>query len=257
MNKRQHSSTASEQTDTSLLDSSVFDSLKGQKSKKDSKKKKVEDDAPKQKSIKSMLSQQNAEVTTEKSIRSIETRLDEVSLKLSTVLTKDDTSVIRTIIRETIDELKDKLLSSVIKRLEIIESNVFDQSKEIDTLHIQINNKNKEIEELKTKLNKSEMHSAESLNELKQYSRRNNLRINGLQSDTEFQSSISVTEQVSSLLNTKLKLKVQKEDIDVAHRLGKFNREARPVIVKFVRRQTKADVMRNAKLLKRSGVFLN
>ncbi|KAH3885326.1 hypothetical protein DPMN_009320 [Dreissena polymorpha] len=76
------------------------------------------------------------------------------------------------------------------------------------------------------------MHSAESLNELEQYSRRNNLRITGLQGDTEFQSSISVTEQVSSLLNTKLGLKVQKEDIDVAHRLGKFNRvKARPVIV--------------------------
>ncbi|KAH3863631.1 hypothetical protein DPMN_026619 [Dreissena polymorpha] len=141
MNKRQHSSTASEQTDTSLLDSSVFDILKGQKSKKDSKTKKVEDVATKQKSIKSMLNQQNAEVTTEKSIRSIETRLDEISLKLSTVLTKDDISVIRTIIRETIDELNDKLSSCVIKRLEIIESNVFDQSKEIDTLHIQINKK--------------------------------------------------------------------------------------------------------------------
>ncbi|KAH3837792.1 hypothetical protein DPMN_111193 [Dreissena polymorpha] len=71
-------------------------------------------------------------------------------------------------------------------------------------------------------------------------------------------SSISVTEQVSSLLSTKLGLKVAKEDIDVAHRLGKFNRDkARPVIVKFVRRQTKSDVMRNAKLLKGSVSFLN
>ncbi|KAH3719412.1 hypothetical protein DPMN_062244 [Dreissena polymorpha] len=62
------------------------------------------------------------------------------------------------------------------------------------------------------------MHSAKSLNKLEQYRRRNNLRITGLQGDKEFQSSISVTLQVSSLLSTKLGLKVTQEDIDVAHR---------------------------------------
>ncbi|KAH3751856.1 hypothetical protein DPMN_160050 [Dreissena polymorpha] len=50
MNKRQHSSTASELTDNSSLDSSIFESFKGQKSKKDSKKKKNEQESPKQQS---------------------------------------------------------------------------------------------------------------------------------------------------------------------------------------------------------------
>ncbi|KAH3774423.1 hypothetical protein DPMN_175805 [Dreissena polymorpha] len=39
MNKRQHSSIGSELTDNSLLDSSVFENLKGKKSTQDSKKK--------------------------------------------------------------------------------------------------------------------------------------------------------------------------------------------------------------------------
>ncbi|KAH3711226.1 hypothetical protein DPMN_166383 [Dreissena polymorpha] len=51
MNKRQHSSTASELTDNSSLDSSIFESFKGQKSKKDSKKKKNEQESPKQQSL--------------------------------------------------------------------------------------------------------------------------------------------------------------------------------------------------------------
>jgi hypothetical protein len=51
MNKRQHSSYASELTDNSSLDSSVFESLKGQTSKKDSKKKKIEHESPKQQSM--------------------------------------------------------------------------------------------------------------------------------------------------------------------------------------------------------------
>ncbi|KAH3773526.1 hypothetical protein DPMN_174888 [Dreissena polymorpha] len=51
MNKRQHSSTVSELTDNSSLDSSVFESLKGQKSKKDWKKKTIEQESPKQQSM--------------------------------------------------------------------------------------------------------------------------------------------------------------------------------------------------------------
>ncbi|KAH3704983.1 hypothetical protein DPMN_080045 [Dreissena polymorpha] len=63
---------------------------------------------------------------------------------------------------------------------------------------------------------------------------------------------------VSSLLSSKLGLRVEKEDIDIAQRIGKYHREKiRPVIVRFIRRQTKSDVMRNAKLLKGSGIFLN
>ncbi|KAH3768453.1 hypothetical protein DPMN_169666 [Dreissena polymorpha] len=39
---------------------------------------------------------------------------------------------------------------------------------------------------------------------------------------------------------------------------GKYHREKiRPVIVRFIRRKSKSDVMRNAKLLKGSGIFLN
>jgi len=227
MNKRQHSSTASELTDNSLLDSSVFETSKGQKSKKDSKKKKIEPESPKQNSM--------AETLT---IRSIESRLDEISSKLSTVLTKDDTSIIRSMIKETFDELKDKLLSSVVKRLEIIECNVFDQTNKMESLNSQITIKDTEIQDLKTKLNDSEKRAAEMFNEHEQYSRRNNLRITGLHGDTEFQSSIAVTEQVTSLLSTKLGLRVEKEDIDIAHRIGKYSRDKiRPVIVRFVRRQ--------------------
>ena len=63
---------------------------------------------------------------------------------------------------------------------------------------------------------------------------------------------------MSALLSSKLGIRVEKNDIDVAHRLGKFTQDkTRPVIVKFVRRQTKSDVMRNAKLLKDTGIFLN
>ena len=70
-------------------------------------------------------------------------RLDEKSSKLSNVLTKSDTDIIKNIIKETLEEIKEKLLASVIKQLEIIESNMFDQQKEILTLKEQLNFKRK------------------------------------------------------------------------------------------------------------------
>ncbi|KAH3805033.1 hypothetical protein DPMN_133327 [Dreissena polymorpha] len=96
-------------------------------------------------------------------------------------------------IKETFDEVNDKFLSSVVKRLEIIECNIFHQTKEIESLHCQITSKDKELHDMKTKLNDSDKRTAEILNEHEQYSRRNNLRITGLQGDEEFQSSIALT----------------------------------------------------------------
>ncbi len=67
-----------------------------------------------------------------------------------------------------------------------------------------------------------------------------------------------VADETISLLSKKLGLKLESKDVDVAHRLGKYTpNKNRPVIVKFVRRQTKIDIMQRAKLLKGTGVFIN
>ncbi|KAH3792269.1 hypothetical protein DPMN_145760 [Dreissena polymorpha] len=65
---------------------------------------------------------------------SIEKRLEEISNKLSNVLTKDDSTFIKEIISETVEQLKDNLLGNVIRRIEILESDVFDQKREIEML---------------------------------------------------------------------------------------------------------------------------
>jgi exosome complex exonuclease DIS3/RRP44 len=195
---------------------------------------------------------------TDQSQTSIEKRLKEISSKLSNVLTKDDSALIKNIIRETLDELKEKLLSSVIKRIEIIEGNMFDQAKEVESLKQQLETKNNEIESLKQKEHSSEQAHKASLNDLEQYGRRNNVRITGLPNDIDGQTSQAVAEQSVDLLNKKLGLQIEYRDIDVAHRLGKFTHtKNRPAIVKFVRRQTKIDIMKRAKLLKGTGIFIN
>ena len=135
---------------------------------------------------------------------------------------------------------------------------MFEQAKEVESLKQQIEEKNLEIDLLKQKEQSSEKAHEASLNDLEQYGRRNSVRITGLLNDTENQTSNAVAEQSANLINQKLGIRIEYRDIDVAHRLGKYiHNKNRPVIVKFVRRQTKIDIMKRAKLLKGTGIFIN
>ncbi|KAH3719476.1 hypothetical protein DPMN_062313 [Dreissena polymorpha] len=123
---------------------------------------------------------------------SIEKRLDEICNKLSHVLTKDDSAFIKDIIKETVEQLKDKLLGNVIRRIEILESDVFEHKREIDLLKQESAAKNKQIEVLKTEnetlqraKNDDSISHDEFANNTEQYSGRNNLRIAGVPEDQD------------------------------------------------------------------------
>ncbi|KAH3746494.1 hypothetical protein DPMN_180902 [Dreissena polymorpha] len=109
-------------------------------------------------------------------------QLDEISAKLSKVLTKDDTPFIRDIIKETVEQLKEKLLGSVLKRLEILEGTVLEQKSYIESFETEIKSKDTPIEKLNTEIrsavnekNKESKKYEELANTAEQYSRRNNL----------------------------------------------------------------------------------
>ncbi|KAH3885804.1 hypothetical protein DPMN_009802 [Dreissena polymorpha] len=150
--KRTLSSTASEtSTNTSLLDTSVFEINEPTKSINQSKNtlKKLKPDQKKQKTMTTFITSSQNE-TQEPAELSIEKRLDEISQKLSNVLTKDDSLFIKEIIRETVEQLKDKLLGNVIHRIEILESDCFEQTREIELLKKESSIKSKLIEDLKS-----------------------------------------------------------------------------------------------------------
>ena len=95
-------------------------------------------------------------------------------------------------------------------------------------------------------------------NDLEQYGRRNNIRISGLNFDNKLESSQETTEGIASILSENLNLNISAYDIDIAHRLGKFEEnKIRPVIIKFVQRQVKVNVMRNTKRLKGTPYSIN
>ena len=263
--KRTLSSTASEtSTNTSLLETSVFEksetSTKGGGQGKTSKKN-SKPDSKKQKTMSTFVTSKQHDTVD----ITIEKRLDEISSKLSRVLTKDDSTFIKDMIKETVEQLKEKLLGNVLHRIEIIESDLFEQKREITLLKNENVAKTKIIEELKQqnalleqKKTSDAVNFDEFANNTEQYSRRNNLRIAGVPEDQDHQSSVWVTDKVAALVNSHLGISIQPTDIDIAHRLGKFKPGSnRPVIVRFIRRQTKIDILRKAKLFKGSSIFAN
>ena len=83
---------------------------------------------------------------------------------------------------------------------------------------------------------------------------KNNLRITSIQNDHKDESSLESTDKVVQLLNEKLQMNLSPPDIDISHRLGPFEAgHNRPVIVKFVHRQIKQDILRSRRNMKNSG----
>ncbi len=65
------------------------------------------------------------------------------------MLTKNDTSFIKTIIKDTLEEIKEKFLGSVLKKIVVMEGSVFESKNEIDALKRTIKEQRSEIDALK------------------------------------------------------------------------------------------------------------
>lgn len=269
-NKRTLSSTASEgETSASAVDTSVFEESKiGNKSTtdandKDNKQKKKSTKSKKQKTMDQFMEINSQQVETERS--PVEKKLEEIDKKLSQMLSKNDKCFIREIIKDTVNEMKDHILSSLTRRVEVLEGELHDRSVQEDKLRSELGKKDREIEalrqqniELKEQVKRDSTEYESSKNDAEQYSRRNNIRIQGVPDDDAKETSLQTTEKVLRICNEKLNASVKMNDIDIAHRLGKWKENKnRPVIVKFVRRQQKNDLMKNTKVLKGTGIFIN
>ncbi|KAK9685344.1 hypothetical protein QE152_g38115 [Popillia japonica] len=90
------------------------------------------------------------------------------------------------------------------------------------------------------------------LDDLEQYSRANSVRIYGLpESEHE-----NITEKVISVCKDKLGIMVNKEMIDICHRLRHNEQGSRPVIVKFCSKDLRNKIFDSKKKLKGSKIII-
>ena len=107
----------------------------------------------------------------------LDDQLKKINTKLNNVLTKDDTSFITQIIKETVNELKETLLASLLHEIETVESDLHNVAKENESLKQEVTKLKKTIDaneeiHIKNSQNKTILKVDEKLNEQEQYSRK-------------------------------------------------------------------------------------
>ena len=222
-------------------------------------------------------------------IKTILKQLENINKKLNNVLTKDD-RYIHDVIEKTVEkklsaqkiyakdedaiqELVDKLVEKKIekitasfeKRIEVLECQLFEKAQENEKLREEIKTMNHKIEEKQdgaAQVDRDNSYQTEQtrkrLNDLEQYTRSNNIRVYGIPDTNETESP---TQTIKIFLKEIKDLPidvVDETDIDIAHRLGRFNpNKPRPVIIRFTTRMVKDDIMRQKKILRQRKIFVN
>lgn len=162
----------------------------------------------------------------------VQKKVDNVNQKLKEVVNKVKTQEAVT------EELRHKMSG--------LETNAENLKKQNDTLANGCKKLEDTLIEKEVKIKSMDRRN----NDLEQYTRRNSIRIYGLR-NVKKETYFDTCNKVLSLVNDKLGIKLRNCDVDMAHRIGKFNRDGdRPVICKFVQRFAKHDIIRARRKLK-------
>ena len=90
--------------------------------------------------------------------------------------------------------------------------------------------------------------------DLEQYTRRNTIRINGV----PFSKDEDTDQVVIDTINKELNIKIEKQDLDRTHRVGKEQYgKPRQIIVKFVSHNNKVKILKQRKLLKGKPITIH
>ncbi len=210
----------------------------------------------------------NRDVITQ--MKKINSRLDKLDEKLNTfnkklenVLVKNDGSL-QGAIKECLMEIKEDLLKSVIKSVEILEGRLFEKDQELEKLKAQTKTLDTELTSQKDKhekvlqeLKKVDEKRQKYENESEQYSRANNIKLRGIEDTNLKETSRESAEKVIKTLRENNICNISMADIDIAHRLPNKNNQNRDIIVRLRSRQTKSDILSNRKKLKGKDIFIN
>lgn len=95
------------------------------------------------------------------------------------------------------------------------------------------------------------------INDLEQYTRRNSVRIYGIDDQNNRETPAETTSKIIQMFNNNLEIQVKEYDIDIAHRLGPFKSDAnRPNICKFLSRTLRTEVIRARRKLKGTRIII-
>ena len=219
-----------------------------------------------------------------KSLNEMNRKHDEVVRKLDSVAdsvaTKEDVKSIR-------DEMEN-INKSLSKRIEVLESHVFTLQKDNDGLTNRLAAMARERGELEEKLSSYEqkvVNCEKNANDHEQHARGWNLRFFGFPEVTGGKETVGdCVDKVVKLVNEELKVEIDKDCIEIAHRTGQNRQRAsrdgeeggagagagtwtgagagatgaknRPIIVRFFSRILRDEIISKRKVLKGKGISI-
>ena len=182
---------------------------------------------------------------------------DYIDSKFKEVVTK---SVFKTALELNKQEIKREIQETIKSELEEMRGTLFELEKQMEDCRNKVEGYKCAFE-----TNNEEIHALKTSNsvlrsrciDLEQYSRRNNIRILGIDDPKQTETADDTTAKVITMLQSKLEMDVNINDIDIAHRLGKFRKDGnRPVIVKFLSRKKKNQALYKRRALKGSSIVI-
>ena len=149
------------------------------------------------------------------------------------------------------------LSAQITIQFDSLRSDIFSLQQEHDRLKTKVSETEDAIDELECeveKLRKTVERERELRNDLEQYQRRDSLRFLGVGSDRGRETTKDCEEKVLAIINEDLGLNhILATDISIAYRVGMRENRPRPIIVKFLSRKHKTQVIQKRGLLKWSG----
>ena len=152
-------------------------------------------------------------------------------------------------------------ISDILLQQEILQGRLFEMETKLDQQEKEISSlreSKKSVDFELTQEKRRYQTLSNSLNDLEQYSRRNNIRIFGV-TDNKKDETLHETENVvRNLLRNKLNLNFGPEDFEICHRIGRYTAGAnRAIIVKFLYRKSRVLTISERKKLKGSGIIIS
>lgn len=166
-----------------------------------------------------------------------------------------------------------KVIEVLRERVEKLCGDIFDLQQNNDRLQKEVADAKKREVKLISDLQEAKYLAQlvdSKVNDLALYSRRNNLRIYGIQEESkrgdsnrqeqpQLETSQECEQKVLQLFKAQLKLNIRREDIEAVHRLGRRQegrKTPRGIIVRFVSRRTRDDVIFKRRNLRGTGVVV-
>ena len=164
------------------------------------------------------------------------------------------------VIEEKLEDNKSVLSAKIVEEIDKLRSEIFDLKKENDHLNKRLQKSEQTCVGLRgdiEQLQHGVTAEREKRNELDQYGRREMLRVVNLGPDNgSRERDAECEDMVLQMIHGNLGLQhISRQHISVAHRVGKFNKGyRRQVIVRFVSRRHRNEVLRARRKLKGTGI---